>query len=126
MTAYCLLNHALTAAQEKELAALWGCSSIAYPPLDVAEEWAQMPHTEITAEVLRPFTDWLFAAESGSPVVLQGEAGATFALVGWCLDRALVPLHALSRRETVETREGDEVKKTAVFRHEKFRRYVRV
>lgn len=36
MTAYCLLNHALTAAQEKELAAVWGCSSVVYPPQGVA------------------------------------------------------------------------------------------
>lgn len=124
MNALCLLNHQLTENQKDELKTAFGAETIVYPPKEIADLWAQLPPDDISAELLLPFTDWIDEhACAGMPVVIQGEAGAVVALVGYCLKHGLIPLHSVTRREAAEVRDGETVHRSYIFRHIRFRRY---
>jgi hypothetical protein len=123
--AYCLLNHALTSNQLTELRERFGVTEIVYPPKEIALRWSEIPTvTKLTAEQIAPFVEWLSGAESGTIVILQGETGATFALVDYCLQKEYVPLHAVTKRVAQETRDGEIVHRGYVFEHVCFRRYL--
>lgn len=124
MNALCLLNHQLTENQRDELKTTFGGEAIVYPPPETADLWAQLPTDDISAELLLPFTQWIdIYASSGMPIVIQGEAGAVTALVCYCLKLGLIPLHSVTRREATETRSGETVQRSYIFRHIRFRRY---
>jgi hypothetical protein len=124
---YCLLNHTLTAGQTAELKNDFGARRIVYPEAELSAAWSAVP-TEKTlpAEYLLPFIRWLSTAKKGDALVLQGEAGAAFALVDFALNRGLVPLHSVTRRVACESREGERVLRSHVFEHVCFRRYERI
>jgi hypothetical protein len=122
--AFCLLNHKLTSNQEAELHNSFGAERIIYPPPEVAELWSAIPtDREITKAHLAPFTGWLQEAAEGDIVILQGEFSATFALTDFSFHRGLIPVCAVSKRITVEEKEGEKVKKQIVFEHICFRQY---
>ena len=119
MNALWLLNHQLTENQRDELKTTFGVEAI-----ETADLWAQLPTDDISAELLLPFTQWIDSyASSGMPIVIQGEAGAVTALVCYCLKLGLIPLHSVTRREATETRSGETVQRSYIFRHIRFRRY---
>jgi hypothetical protein len=122
--AFCLLNHALTERQKAELAADFACNHIVYPPEDLSARWSGVStEKELTPAQLRPFADWFAGAGAGDAAVIQGEAGSSFALVDFALQRGLIPLHAVTRRKTTEIREGEKILKKQEFEHVCFRRY---
>jgi hypothetical protein len=124
VNAYSLLNHVLTASQIGELENNFGVKRIMYPEPELGAAWGDIPTEKtLTADHLLPFSRWLTAAAKGDVVILQGEAGATFALVDLCLSRGLVPLHSVTRRIARESREGEKVLRSHVFEHVCFRRY---
>jgi hypothetical protein len=124
VTTHCLLNHPLTQNQITELETVFNSGRIVYPPAGVSSAWGGIPaEKSLSAEHLRPFTQWLSAAHEGDCVVLQGEAGATFALVDFALSRGLVPLHSVTQRVARENRDGEKVFRSYVFEHICFRRY---
>jgi hypothetical protein len=124
VNAYCLLNHVLTANQIGELKNDFGVERIMYPEPELSAAWSNIPTEKtLTADHLLPFSRWLSAANKGDVVILQGEAGAAFALVDFCLSRGLVPLHSVTRRIARESREGEKVLRSQVFEHVCFRRY---
>jgi hypothetical protein len=122
--AYCLLNHPLTERQKAELSADFACNEIVYPPEELPARWSGVStEKELTLAQLRPFSDWLAGAEAGDAAVIQGEAGSTFALVDFVLQKGLVPLHAVTGRKTTEIREGEKILKKQEFEHICFRQY---
>jgi hypothetical protein len=124
MTAYCLLNHALTEKQTTELKDRFGSSRIMYPEAELSAAWSNVPTGEtLSAEYLSPFVRWISGADKGDILVIQGEAGAVFALVDFALDRGLVPLHSVTQRIARENRDGEKVIRTHVFEHLCFRPY---
>jgi len=124
--AYCLLNHELTAKQREELFQDFGVERVVAPPAEAAALWGNMPTgASLSRAALEPITGWLAAAAPGSVVVLQGEAGAAFALVDFALGRGLAPVYAVTARVARESREGEKVLRSYVFEHVRFRTYRR-
>jgi hypothetical protein len=122
--ALCLLNHALTERQKAELSADFACGRIIYPPEELAAAWSGVStEKELTRAFLKPFADWLSGAAPGDVAVLQGEAGLSFALVDFALRKGLVPVHAVTRRIALESREGEKVLRQYEFEHVCFRQY---
>jgi hypothetical protein len=121
---YSLMNHQLTDKQTSELQTLYGADSFLEPPADIASLWAQIPaEQEITLALLSPVIAWLSDAVPGSPVIVQGEFGAVYAVVTWCLQHGLIPVYAASRRVSKEVREGERVIKMNIFEHVRFKEY---
>jgi hypothetical protein len=122
--AFCLLNHVLTERQRAELAAGFACESLVYPPEELSARWGGVAtEKDLTRAWLKPFADWLAGAEAGDVAVIQGEAGSSFALVDFALQRGLIPVHAVTRRIARESRNGEKVSRQYEFEHIRFRRY---
>ena len=126
MKTYCLMNHQLTENQKNELACKFGSLETVYPSKELSVLWAQVPTEEkLDRGIVSCVTDWLSDAENGDLLVVQGEMGLTFIIVDYALQKGLIPLHAVTRREETETCTGEKVDKHYVFRHVCFRRYER-
>ena len=127
MKTFCLLNHVLTENQEMELEKKFRSERIVYPQKELSDEWAQVPPSEqIDLGIAGRVARWLSDAERGDILIVQGEMGLTFAIVDYALRNGLVPVHAVSRREECEVRDGEQVTKRHVFRHVCFRKYERL
>ena len=121
---FCLLNHELTPKQTEELFLSFNAKEITYPSGSIAALWAGIPtDKELTKAQLEPFTSWLQEAKAGDALVLQGDFSATFILADFALQNELIPVCAVTKRVSQETREGEKVYKTYIFEHICFRRY---
>lgn len=123
---FALFNHRLTGAQQADARDSLGCERIVEPPEPVRALWAGLPpEVEALGAQLEPVRDWLTAeARAGDAVLVQGDFGAVYLMVRWCLDRGLVPVYATTRRQAAEQHAADGTVRTShVFRHVRFRRY---
>ncbi len=123
-----LFNHTLTPAQEADARASLGAARIIEPPEEIRKIWAQVPpEPDALAAYLAPVFAWLEdAAVPDDFVLVQGEFGATFQVVRFCLDRGLVPVYSTTRRVAREERLPDgSVAVRHIFSHVRFRVYGR-
>ncbi len=123
---FVLLNHRLTDEQFDDARHTLGIDGLLAPQGALAGLWAELPPAgELPLERLALLTAWLDeVAEPGDPVLVQGESGATFYMVTYCLYRGLVPLYATTDRQVEEVRLPDgRVETRRIFRHVGFRRY---
>jgi len=121
-----LFNHTLTAAQEADARAGLGVEDIVEPPDDIKKAWANVPpEPDDISGWLAPVRKWLLAvARSGDFVLVQGEFGATFQMVGFCFARGLTPVYSTTRREAREEHlPGGAVEVRHLFSHVRFRMY---
>lgn len=128
MRAFVLLSHELLPEQVEELRVRFGVGEVVVAEEGLRRDWSLVPaDAESVVAWAERFTVWLASgAREGDVVVVQGEAGVSFYVVSWCLDRGLVPVHATTVREVVEEREeAGGVRKVSRFRHVRFRRYER-
>lgn len=117
------MNHALNEEQVTELKTTWAVDEIIYATDEVAKAWSQIePSPKLPTKPIEAVQDFLKDAAPGDVVLIQGEMGATFAIVDWLLNKGMVPIHACSKRDTIEK---DGVK-TSVFKHVCFRKYRRL
>ncbi|MEL5720922.1 MAG: CRISPR-associated protein Csx20 [Treponemataceae bacterium] len=121
---FCLLNHKLTEGQIKELSDKYNSTHIQYPPDNVKSLWRNLPtDKKLSRQTLSVITEWLIDANKNDIIILQGEAGYSFALVDYALKRQLLPLHSVTKRVAKEIYEGEKVHRTYVFEHICFRPY---
>ena len=127
MKTYCLLNHTLIENQLAELKERYHSTQVVYPPKSLSDAWSQLaPDLTYDTYALDAIVRWLDTADPGDTVVIQGEAGSTFILVDYLLSIGLTPLHAVSRRVSVEEHAGEMVKKSLIFKHVCCRPYCRL
>ncbi len=123
---FLLFNHELTALQEEEARASLHISSINEPPPGLKAMWRQIPPElgEIDG-YLEPIRAWLGReADRGDFVLIQGDFGACFLMVGFAFEHGLVPIYSTTNREAEEAQhENGSVTLTHRFRHRMFRRY---
>jgi len=123
-----LFNHALTPAQQEDAMASLGVNETIFPPGEIRSLWSQVPPSlEGISEYLAPVRDWLVSAGGeGDYVLVQGEFGATYLIVRFCMEHGLIPIYATTRREAVEERRPDgSVELKHRFAHVRFRLYGR-
>ena len=121
-----LFNHTLTEAQKADARASLGVEAIVDPPAHIRRLWAHVPpDAEALSSYLAPICAWLAeTAVPGDFVLVQGEFGATFLMVSFCLKRGLIPVYSTTDRQAVEKHlPGDTVRIQHVFRHVRFRGY---
>lgn len=121
-----LFNHALTPEQRKDALASLGVEKIIEPPDALTKIWATIPpDIESITGYIGSIFKWIDSvASSGDYILIQGEFGATFQVVNFCLSRGLVPIYATTRREAgQEYRPDGSVRTVHVFKHVRFRNY---
>jgi len=125
LKSYILLNHTLTTNQTQELKEKFGVSDIILPPQEISDLWQQIPtDAEINKKLLNPILNWLLTTKHGDILVIQGEFGASFAIIDWALSRGLTVLHSVTERMATESRSGEVVQRSYVFEHVRFREFV--
>ncbi len=131
---FCLLNHQLTEKQVSELKTRFGVEKIIYPPEEISDLWKQVPAeddmlSEKIACILKKIIEWLHNPDCSCSgygkdfLVVQGEFGSVFMLVGYALEHGMRPLHAVTKRVASETRQGEIVHREYMFEHVCFREY---
>ena len=74
-----------------------------------------------------PIKNWLATnAKSDDIVLVQGDFGATFMIVDYCLDNNLIPIYATTKRNVEETILNENIISKRKFSHVLFRLYERI
>lgn len=123
---FLLFNHQVTKDQEEDARQSLGASVIADMPGDLKTLWRRVPpEIEGIYDFLEPFREWLDReAKAGDFVLVQGDFGACWHMVGHAFDRGLVPVYSTTDREAKEEYGKDGTIRTIhLFRHKQFRRY---
>lgn len=122
---FLILNHNLTQDQKKDAQHTFGVTQFISMPQDLAGIWESIPpDTEVIKTFIDPFLHWLTAnGNCGDIVLVQGDYGATFLIVEYCLNNGFVPVYATSRRIVEERMEKGYIKTVRKFVHVRFRLY---
>ncbi len=120
-----LLNHTLTPEQLQDAKASLGVEEFVELSQELKALWSGVPpEVDDLSAHLKPIEDFLQANSSkGDFVFVQGEAGATYKMVGFVKKLELTPVYATTKREAVESVVDGKVLKKSLFKHVRFRRY---
>ncbi len=124
-TMFVLISHPMTDMQRKDAIRRYGVERFIF--LDTSL-WSQIP---ADAKSVLPYLAELEKslereADSGDILFVQGDFGATCAMVQWAFAKGMVPVYATTKRDAAEKVEGDRVVTTRVFKHVRFREYERI
>lgn len=125
MNMYVVMSHMLTETQVQEIYHRFNIDNIIYLPDPLKKVWGNIPPTgEWDSAWLKPLKDWLEEQMTeGDKIIVQGEFGATYALVSWLQSKDFEVYYATSQRKVVETVKGKEVLSQRIFEHVNFRKY---
>ncbi len=121
-----MFNHTLTDQQYYAARQNFGITRVREMPEDLKRLWGQIPaDAEELSQVLKPFKKWLkqFGINQ-NPVLIQGDFGATYAMVHYAVKLGLIPVYATTIRKALEIRESDgRIRMEHIFEFCRFRRY---
>jgi len=123
---YLLSSDRLTLEQVEDAKKSLLVKDFIYLPDRLQDLWSDIPADILTLKYyLQPFQLWLDDAEKYSYVLIQGDYGAIYHMVKYCLSkRRLCPVYAVKKKEVVEVTLPDStIKKEDIFRHYQFRYY---
>lgn len=124
---FVVLNHRPSEDQLKELRDKFKATEMIELPNELKRIWGQIPPEGSTypSDHLTPITDWIKKqARTGDILWFQGEVASCMILRNYAREWSLLPLHATSKRESVEVVKPDgSVEKRSIFKHVNFRLY---
>lgn len=120
-----LFNHTLTQEQIEDARETHGVEVFVPLTEELQHLWSDIPpEIESVDGYLLPIREFVSAtAVAGDCILVQGDFGATFAMVEFAHSLGLIPLYATTKRVSVDTYEEDKVIKKSLFKHIQFRRY---
>ena len=127
-TLFLLFNHRFTDVQRSDARKSLGVDRVVDLPHDLQATWSNLPPDEPELDpTLGPIRCWLVsAAEPGDFVLIQGDFGACYLMVRFCLEQGLVPIYSTTERHAQEEVQPDgSIRLVHTFRHRIFRRYGR-
>lgn len=120
-----LFNHTLTNAQKEDALSSLDVKEFIPLPKELQHTWSNIP-TDVASllMLLSPIREFITKeAKKGEYILIQGDFGATYAMVEFSKSLGLIPIYATTKREVIETKQGDKVVKKSIFKHERFRKY---
>ena len=123
---FLLFSHTLTDGQKKDARESLGVAEFIALPEALQRYWSQIPpESDLDESDLGRLLDWLSAeADRGDYVLVQGDFGATFYVVDFCLLNGLRPVYATTRRTvTQETSAENKVISVKHFEHVRYRHF---
>ena len=122
---YLFFSHSLTETQIKEIKTIFKCSKIIPLPSNLQELWSNIRPEGNLASILTKFQNYLGTnSKAGDYVLVEGDFGATFAIVDWCIANGRIPVYATTERIAEEERKKNgTVKLVHTFKHVMFRKY---
>lgn len=120
-----LFSHSLSDVQKTDARESYGVDLFVPMPEHIQKLWSNIPadSRDISTYIqpIKTFVEDIYS--SGDVVLIQGDFGATYALVNLCKSLGLVTLYATTKRNIVEKSIDGKMVKTSVFEHVRFRRY---
>jgi hypothetical protein len=123
---FLIFNHRFSYHQEADARASLRVNNIISLPESLQLVWGNVPPDLPEVEqYLAPVKCWLSEkAQPGDAALIQGDFGATYLMVRFCMERGFTPYYATTLREAVEEQEADgSTRMTHRFRHVRFRKY---
>jgi hypothetical protein len=123
---FLIFNHTFTHPQEQDAEHSLGVDKIIPLPLELQSLWSNIPpELEGLRAFLEPIKIWLSKSSApGDYVLIQGDFGACFLMVRYCLEQNLIPIYSTTARRATETVAPDgSIRLTHEFMHIRFRRY---
>lgn len=123
---FLLFSHNLMPTQKTEIEDLFGIEEIIKLPSEFHEIWSNIPpEPENIENIIAPVKKWLLLNASKNDLILiQGDFGATYQMVNWCLTQSFIPVYATSKRVHEEEPQPDgTIKISKSFKHVRFRNY---
>ncbi len=121
-----IFNHTKLNADQIEALNKININKITYLPDELSLKWSNIdPEKEIID--LSEFKEFIINNTDVDEIVLiQGDFGAAFQLVNFCLERDRIPVYATTRRTAEEKMNPDgSVEKISKFKFVKFRKYLK-
>lgn len=119
---FVLLNHPLLPVQLKESQEKFGITHTVTLSNDI---WLGInPYVESIAKELEPIINRLLEeGSSGDYLLVQGDFGATYAMVSVAKKNGIIPIYATTARKATEVIENGKVITRREFNHAQFRKY---
>ena len=125
-TLFLIFNHLITKRHRGDARVSLYVERIVDLPPDLKERWCNIPpDLPRIATYIEPIKQWLESqAAERDYVLIQGDFGACYLMIGFAFDLGLVPVYSTTLREVVEEQRDDgSVRLTHSFKHRMFRRY---
>ncbi len=121
-----LFSHSLSDAQKADARENYGIDIFIPLREDMQKLWSSIPaQSEDISNHIQPIKAFVEeVSREGDVVLIQGDFGATYALVNYCQSLELVTLYATTKRNVVEKSIDGKMVKTSVFEHVRFREYI--
>jgi len=121
---FLLFSHKLTSRQEEEARSL-GVKEFISLPKELQDRFSNIPaDLESLDEYVRPFMEYLLKeSKVGDMVLIQGDVGLVYKLVGFAYGIGLKPVYATTQRRVVERMVDGKSIKISEFEHVRFRKY---
>jgi len=121
-TLFLLMSHEMTTTQIDDARKNWSIGHIVKVP---SEHWGQIP---ADAASVCPSLEEVFAflrqeAYPGDLLLVQGDFGATVAMVSFARRLGIEPIYATTRRVAHEKVQGERIVTVRTFEHVRFRAY---
>ena len=123
---FLLFSHSLTKTQENNAIKSFKIEEFVSLPENLQKLWSEIPSDlESLNDYLNPVKEFLGnSSDLGDFVLIQGDFGATYALVNFAKSLGLVPVYATTNRVIEEVEENGKTIKKSVFEHIRFREYL--
>jgi len=124
---FLLFNHTLTEVQKHDVKVSLHVDECVEMPAAFRAFWGKVPPAgNIDIEFLDKINAWLLENASADDYILvQGDFGAVFYVVDFCMQYGLVPVYSTTSRNYEEKRLPDAyIESRHVFRHVQYRKYV--
>ena len=120
-----LFSHTLTVEQIADGKSSFGVEEFVALDDNLQNIWSNVPSDlEEIVEYLQPVRDYLIEQiESDDVVLIQGDFGATCAMVSFVKSLGGVAVYATTKRNVVEKEIDNKIVKTSIFEHVRFRIY---
>lgn len=125
---FLVFSHQLTDFQKEDARLNLGVNEFIYLPDNLKIQWSDIsPYDDSLTFYLQDLINWLkINARKGDYVLVQGDFGATFLIVDFCLKNDLIPVYSTTKREIIsEIKNGENIKVSRLFTHVRFRKYER-
>ena len=125
---FLIFNHQFSAVQDHDAQTTLGVDRVIPLPAEFQGLWGNIPpDMGDISEYLEPIRRWLDReGRQGDYVLIQGDFGACYLMVGYSFERGLIPVYSTTERVVhEELGPNGSVKLTHQFQHRIFRRYGR-
>ena len=123
---FLIFSHRLTKKQINDAKKNLCVTDFIYLPENLQQIWSNIePELELNIDDMQLIINWLVRnAKNNDIILIQGDFGATFYIVDYCIKHRIKSVYSTTKREVKEiSSKNGNIEKTLFFRHIQFREY---